>query len=260
MQSHIILTNGRSGSNFIVNAINKHPHILNYGEVLGEWTELRKLQGLGVYRSLGDREYLDTILSSSFIFYAGQLYAALGRLKRNTPLNFKRKKNIHNIGIKDFQTCFTRFAIEDYIENRPNIKVIYLYRKSCFRRFISNKVLSHTSIAVVREDEKKQRNKILLKLEDLLEEIKIIDSENQLLQGMVDRLDKSRVFAVQYEEFFSDPIKQTEICNAMFEFLGVEPVEVQSKHSKILSNDYRDIIENYEQVKEHLVGTPYELS
>jgi hypothetical protein len=260
MQSHIILTNGRSGSNFIVNAINKHPKILNYGEVLGEWTGLRKLQSMGVFKSLDDREYLDKILHSSFVFYAGQAYAALGRLKRKTPLNFKLRKNIHNIGIKDFQTCFTQFSIEDYIETRPNIKVIYLYRKSCFRRFISNQVLSHTSVAAVREDETKQRNKIFLKLDDLLEEIKIIDSENQLLQGMVDRLDKSRVFAVQYEEFFSDPIKQTEICNAMFEFLGVVPIAVQSKHSKILSNDYRDIIENYEQVKEYLVGTPYELS
>jgi hypothetical protein len=62
MQSHIILTNGRSGSNFVVNIINQHPQILNYGEVLGEWTILRKLHKVGILRSSDDREYLDKIL------------------------------------------------------------------------------------------------------------------------------------------------------------------------------------------------------
>lgn len=38
MNKHIILTNGRSGSNYISGVLNSHPHITNYGEVLGEWT------------------------------------------------------------------------------------------------------------------------------------------------------------------------------------------------------------------------------
>ena len=50
-----------------------------------------------------------------------------------------------------------------------------------------------------------------------------------------------------------------EICSDMFKFLGVEPIPIQSKHTKILSTDFRDIIENYDQVKEYLTGTPFEV-
>ena len=35
---HFILTNGRSGRNYFVQARNKQPQIANYGEVLGDWT------------------------------------------------------------------------------------------------------------------------------------------------------------------------------------------------------------------------------
>ena len=34
MNRHIILTSGRSGSNYLTNTLNQHPHLVNYGEVL----------------------------------------------------------------------------------------------------------------------------------------------------------------------------------------------------------------------------------
>ncbi len=34
MNRHIILTSGRSGSNYLANTLNQHPQIVNYGEVL----------------------------------------------------------------------------------------------------------------------------------------------------------------------------------------------------------------------------------
>ena len=46
MNRHIILTNGRSGSNNIANTLNLHAQLVNFGEVLGSWTLPRRLYEL----------------------------------------------------------------------------------------------------------------------------------------------------------------------------------------------------------------------
>ena len=257
MQPHIVFTNGRSGSNFLVNVINQHPNLLNYGEVLGEWTLFKKLHNKKIFGSSDNTAYLDFILSSKWLFYLAQFYAVFARLRRREPLNFKRYKNIKALGFKEFQVNFSRAGLENYLKDRTDIKVIYLYREDIFRRYLSKEALSQTNVAVSRGDSDASSNKVVLDTNSLLEEIEVIDNENKLLAQMVEELTPDRVYTVRYEDLFSEVSTRDQICKEIFEFLNVPNISVQGKHRKILSNKISDTIENLDEVKSCLEGTPY---
>ncbi|MGB3512435.1 MAG: hypothetical protein WBA93_24990 [Microcoleaceae cyanobacterium] len=136
MQKHIILTNGRSGSNYLSNLLNTHPQIVNYGEVLGKWTLPYKLHtrlGLGG-RSATD--YLDYILTSPSFFYMGQLYSILSHFKKGKKINFKLWSQVKTIGIKDFSINFVKRNIKDYLRDHQDILVINLYRENQLKRIV----------------------------------------------------------------------------------------------------------------------------
>ncbi|MEM7581601.1 MAG: hypothetical protein AAF316_17540, partial [Cyanobacteria bacterium P01_A01_bin.80] len=76
MNKHLILTNGRSGSNYLVTLFNSHPQITNYGEVLGDWTLPYKLNkkikfGLPLFDNY--HNYLNYIYNSKLFFYSSQI-------------------------------------------------------------------------------------------------------------------------------------------------------------------------------------------
>lgn len=49
MDRHVVLTLGRSGSNTLRDMLNQSPEVLNFGEVLGEWNTIRKIQRKAVF-------------------------------------------------------------------------------------------------------------------------------------------------------------------------------------------------------------------
>ena len=73
MRRHLILTHGRSGSNFLTNSLNLHPQVVNYGEVLGDWTLPCKLRKLNLLNSESYEQYLDQLYTSSPLYYCAQL-------------------------------------------------------------------------------------------------------------------------------------------------------------------------------------------
>jgi len=101
MNYHFILTNGRSGSNYLVNTFNLHPEITNYGEILGEWTLPYKLyQRIG--NNLSISEYIDFIYKNRSFFTVAQFYSALSKFKKKEKINFKRRNQIKNFGGQRF--------------------------------------------------------------------------------------------------------------------------------------------------------------
>ena len=64
MDRHMILTLGRSGSNTLRDMLNQNPEVLNFGEVLGPWTDMRRLQKRLPLIPKDNVAYLDFILTS----------------------------------------------------------------------------------------------------------------------------------------------------------------------------------------------------
>jgi hypothetical protein len=264
MNKHFIYTGSRSGSNYLVNLLNSHPKITNYGEALGDWTLLYKLHskfGLGGRSTL---DYLNYLYTSPVFFYIAQGYSAIAHLSSKKPINFKSRKQIKTIGIKDFHMNLTgeKSRIWSFFKSDDQMFIIHLYRENLLKKFISLEMMSSTKIISSKDlSQNGEPNNKLQKISvNPVEVLQRLEKSNGMLQERMNRLGElpqRRVIHLRYEDLFSSAASQADHRDKIFRFLGVEPINVESSHRKILSKDLSDIIENYDEVHETLIHTPF---
>lgn len=262
MKRFIILTLARSGSNNLVNLLNSHPKITNYGEVLGEWTipyNLHLKYNLGGKTVSG---YLDYIYRSWLFFYLGQIYSARSRMKKDKPVNFKIRKQVELIGVKDFSSNFYRRNISPYLKERNDIQVISLYRANTLKRYISHKKMEKGGAVALdkrdNHDKSDTRNTIHLDMGRLIQELDVFDKQLIQHHALVNDLAPERVLSICYEDMFQTNETVEEIQGKIFKFLSVVPIRIESVHKKILSDDISKVVENYDALCKILKDTKYE--
>ena len=258
MNKHLIFTNGRSGSNYLANLLNQHPHITNYGEVLGDWTipyQLHSRYGLG---GKLDRDYLEFLYRSSTFFFWSQCYSAIAHWKSKKPVNFKRWNQIKSLGIKDFSIHFHRKNIQNYLVENESLLIINLYRENSLKRLIS--LINMQSTGVVKTTQNLAVQKITLDLDYVKKELPIYEQEKQKQLTLIEQINPARVFNLKYEDYFSSPESQQKYNQQIFDFLQVENFSslLQSSQKKILDGSLAQIIDNYDELKLNLENTEYE--
>lgn len=256
---HFILTSGRCGSNFMANTINLSSNAVNYGEVLGPWTMPHKLHHWALKNfGLSYEGYLDYLWSNDLFFYAAQSYSAYSHLRKKTPINFKRKSKLTTLGIKDFYTHIRKNKIEDYFIDQGQLNVIHLRRDNLLKRLISSMLMNKVGV-VSTQDNANKNLKAEINVQRLL---KYLDSDaelNRAEQDFVKKLEKRHpVYKVSYEDYFKDLESLNNYNKEIFEFIGVEPIEKMSGHKKILSNQLREVVGNYDELESAIKLTPYE--
>ncbi len=259
MQKHLILTNGRSGSNYLRSLLNQHPQVVNYGEVLGDWTipyKLHKRLGLGGNSS---ESYLDYIYNSKVFFYLAQIYSAYSKIIKKEKINFKNINQILTIGIKDFSINFVRKNIEHYLRERKDILVINLFRKNSLKRLISLQSMELSGVVELRGNNVKTKRKLNLPTANLLPQLEIFEGEKKQQFDLLSQIEQKRILNIAYEDYFSSPKSQEQFNHQIFEFLEVPEMTVQSNHSRILPDKISEKVENYEEVAQTLNGTEYEV-
>ena len=248
----IVLTNGRSGSNFLVNALNQHPELVNYGEVLGDWTApWRSRRWLGVARDddpASIARYLDGFFTSRARFYAAQVISAKDRRGRNEAVRFKRWRDVKAIGVKEFQLLFDQRKLGDYLASRADIRVIGLTRSDPVRRYLSRSLLQRTGQAAARSSEKAVVAKIRLDADEFFKGVGVVAEENKRLSEVLAAIDDDRKFVVDYDEYFADSASMTGYNDAMFRLLALSPVPTAGEHRKLNTRSLRDTIENYDEL------------
>jgi hypothetical protein len=261
MKRFIILTLARSGSNNLVNLLNRHPQITNYGEVLGEWTipyRLHQKYGLG---GKSDAGYLDYIYRSRLFFYLGQIYNVRARFRSGKPINFKFRNQVQLIGVKDFSSNFYRRNISSYLKDREDIQVISLYRENTLKRFISHKKMEKGGAVALASKEdnpvKELKNTIRLDIDQLISELDVFDKQLTDHHAMVNELQPNRILTICYEDMFAANERVTKYRDEVFEFLGVPNMGLQFGHKKILPDDISKVVENYDEMCEALKNTKY---
>ncbi|MDJ0677522.1 MAG: hypothetical protein QNJ36_19425 [Calothrix sp. MO_167.B42] len=259
MQHHLILTNGRSGSNYLRSLLNQHPQVVNYGEVLGDWTipyKLRKQLGLG-----GDspESYLDYIYSSQVFFYLAQIYSAYSKITKKEKINFKNINQVATLGIKDFSINFVRKNLEHYLKEREDILVINLFRRNSLKRLISLQSMQLSGVVEVRGNGAKVKRKVYLPIDNLLPQLEIFEAEKNQQFDLLKEIEQKRILNIAYEDYFSSAKSQEQYNHEIFEFLGVPEMKVKSNHSRILPDKVSEKLENYEAVVQTLNGTEYEV-
>ncbi|MFN5515382.1 MAG: hypothetical protein ACK5CA_11715 [Cyanobacteriota bacterium] len=260
MENHLILTNGRSGSNYFVNLLNRHPQVTNYGEVLGSWMitfQLYELSQKLPAPQISVEQYLDLMLTSPVFFQTAQLYSALAKLKKGEKPNLKSWGRLKSLGVKDFSINFIKRGLGDYFQQRPYLKVINLYRSNSLRRLISLEAMKSTGVIALGASQKAKSAKVFLPTENLLERLALYDQEKQDQFALLQSFPRENVLEIEYEAYFQSEENQYSYNNRIFEFLGVEPLPLAGKHRKILPQSLEATLTNYAEVRQLLEDTPY---
>ena len=256
---HVVLTLGRSGSNALVNLLNQHPQVLNYGEVLGDWNLIRKVQRrVGAFRG-NDAAYLDFCLANPWghrVAFAAR--AAQRRIKRR-PRDGKRLSQVRQIGIKDFASNFQGLGVADYLAQRPGIKVIGLERENLLDRMISNALLEASGVVEIRAGQNGQPDtQLRLEPQEVLDALDVIEAENMALNHMLAGIPQERRMHIFYEDFFAGPERTSAIMDEVHSFLGVESFQPEVRMRKIVQGHSIDRLANRDEVIDALKGTRFQ--
>lgn len=245
----MILTNGRSGSNYLVDIINQHPLLMNYGEVLGTWSNKRKIKTLLMLKS--EEEYLDFILQNRFFFYMSQLFYYF---KDRKSFHFKKRKNIERVGVKDFGINIQRYQLQDWLKSKSEFKVIHLYRQNQLDRYISLFAMKSTGLVSTKMGS--TNSKMTVDCENLINTLEVYEEEMAFQIELANSLDPERVISISYEELFMSEHK-SEIISSIFNFLGVNDIEIKDRHKRILSKELSEKVENYSELVTVIEATKF---
>lgn len=258
MEKHFILTLGRSGSNALVDIINQHPQALNYGELLGEWNEIHKWRNRFRLWRGDETAYLGALLSNGIPLLVINALRSLKKRKAGKSNEVQRSRDLRTIGAKDFATFFNNTDLRTYFQERPDLKVIGLYRENIIARFISWQLLDQTGTVKKAVTDKSNAAQITLDTSTILANITHVANEADLLQNMLSELPEEQVLWIKYEDFFFDPDQLETTIQSIFAFLGLPPASANIRARKINTARLRKTIVNYDACLEALIGSKFE--
>ena len=259
MNRHIILTSGRSGSNYLANTLNLHSQVVNYGEILASMIIPYKLYDRCKKYKLCNysvNDYLNFAYTSKTFFYSAQLHSTYSRFKNKKPKSFKTWKKISSLGTKDFFLNYYNKNALDFLISNEDISIIHLYRDNMLRRYMSGMFLKKTGIVSSEKDVKIQ--KVHINLEEMNHYLDVLTKEIENEKIMLDKLKNHNLISIKYEDYFKTPDSILFHNKQAFEFIGVEPIKETSSHKKILPKSWEEQIENYDEFCAYLVNTKYQ--
>ena len=259
MNNHFILSLGRSGSNQLVDLINQHPNLLNYGEVLGEWIAVRRLQRrLGVFRN-NDAGWLDFLLKNRIPFYGAQTVRAVHQFRRGDRPEIKSHKTTASLGVKESSMNLHRFGLGNYLFERPGLKVISLRRLSTLDRTISSLMLHETGVVLAhKHGPNTQRAPVTIEPARFVRALNAVAEENAELDRITAALPPQRVHRITYEQTFTDPESLPKRIDELYRFLDVGSFEPRVRMRKILPRDPAEVIANFSDCRDAAIGAGLE--
>lgn len=258
MDRHVILTLGRSGSNTLCDMLNQNPGVLNFGEVLGEWNTIRKLQRRLPFLPRSDEGLLDWVLYSRGFLRSVNGVRSLRKTLGGKRTAAKRLRDIKTFGVKDFSLNFIRFGLSDYLDARPDLKVIGLLREDVVDRMISNAMLMETGVIKTTRASGGGRKTLRINPAHISALLAEIETENADLEAMLARLPAARRHVIRYDDLFVDQERRHQTMTGVFNFLGVGPITTEERMVKIIRAPVTEVIENFEDCLAAVRGTPHE--
>lgn len=255
---HVIFTNGRSGSNFVANLLNAHPHVTNYGEVMGEFSPAFKLQKRWKIWGESIEEYLDSVLRSRAYFEMAQTYSALQHVRRRQKPNLKRWSKTESIGFKEFGIRFERRGLDDYLRDRPDIRVISLVRENTFDRVLSVHRMAQTNeVAAADSHGPVSNTSITVPVERFMRDMSVFEEEKVYQLEVVEALPSDQVLHVTYEDLFASEAAQAAYRADLFDMLEVVDADVQSSHRRLSDKPIQERLGNYPEIRDALRSTEF---
>lgn len=220
----VILFEGRTGSSYLVTGLSKHPN------VRAGWEELPKLKAIG---HEAQANWTRRALTPPLIGRFGAVGFKTKLRDIADPINFSQ------------------------LLQELNVKVIHMQRRNRVKVAISeiNSNVLHArtgSYNVYKEG-------------DRLPPLRIEALEFRNVLAMRERLDGNLKHFVEHlnlptvEVFYEDILlDEAETLRAIYEFIGVTPRITKGSSYKNTSDDLRDALLNFDELKASVAGTPYE--
>ncbi|MEE9429064.1 MAG: sulfotransferase [Paracoccaceae bacterium] len=255
---HIILTLGRSGSNTLVDMLNQNPEIFNFGELLGEWNQIRKLQRrLGLFKG-DDKAYINAVLGNATIYRSANIFRNLSKARSWSFRDLKKYRDIRTVGGKEFSLNLHKYSLKTYPFDEKNLRVIGLKRTNVLERMISNEFLAATGVVLSRSVDTDRQNRLLhLEPDTVIRKLEIISAENRMLTNILHSIEKDRLFTLEYEDLYLDPERTIKTVRGLYSFLGVSDFTPRIRMTKIIKKNPLDSLENGDQIREIIAGSQF---
>ena len=212
---------GRSGSSFFCDLIDQHPEIRCN-------TELLNNKCINPYSFLRNISY-----------YYGKKYPVWG---------FKFKcYQMHTGNIPSVEYFLNYLSDQNY-------KIICLTRKNSLKVSLSMWVAYRRGEQYHNTGESGERKKVTVTTDEVM---RVIERAEDIHREMRESLKNIDALELVYEDDLEDPDKAVASCQKVFQLLGVDPIEVQSKFKKVSTGRLSDDLENAEEIYEFIKNSKY---
>lgn len=257
MNRHLVLTSGRSGSNHLVAAINQHPDLCNFGEVLGPWTLPGRLWSPLMRLGASRGTLLETVYSSRGVYYAGQSLSYLARKFSGDSTHFRRRGKLQSLGVKEFFLHLEDPAVLSWFRACEELSIVHLRREDLLARALSVLRLNMNGRAVTRAGDE---GVDLLHVDpsSLLETLDTLVLEAHAEEEALRELSHHQCLSLVYERDLSSPEATQETLSRVHEFLAVEPLPLMDTgHRSAVSGRAIEAVENRSEIERALQESPH---
>ncbi len=234
----IIISRGRSGTNFLRGMLNSHHQIVSFGEIF------RKFGNIGwTLTGYHTNKHQNALIQTNPIRFIEKY------IFRKTPIRTKA------IGFKIFYYHAQNSewkCVWKHLQTMKNLHVIHLTRKNRLATYLSTYTALKTDVWSVKSNNKVTTHEpVRVEYEDCLE----FFEKTEALENHANLFFKnSKTIEVAYEELSANPDEEmTRILN----FLGIDQEDVKPDSYKQNVKPLADGIENYAELKAKFAGTPW---
>lgn len=251
----VIITRGRSGSNFLLSLLSSHPMVWHCGEVVGE-SRLRKVIVKAAIKTIGTVPYVKSCIGAITARAAASMPYIKGCLKEKEFVLAIGMKILYyqvegeyarKYGLKDLHKLL------EFLRTNKAIKVIHLKRRNRLRTLVSIKKALNTGQYLLHH-EKGQVKEVQIELspDECKEEFERTGSWERKYDTIFQKHEMLEAF---YEDLVSNTDQE---CYRILTFLGVGQQCLRARTLRQNLQGISQVVSNYKELKRHFRGTEWE--
>lgn len=237
----IVLTTNRSGSVWVMSTLNNHPQITTQGELFlprKRVADRRWDSDFAIPRYIEAQKGQFSVRPFSVFSYLDDLYT-----------------NGDSVGFKLMYRQLSMYPEILIYLIRHKKRVIHLVRQNHFDVLVSYAVKSEIGQAHLLAGQKSPQDiQVSLDTNKLVQQMERLERKQRLARSML-RLSRLSCLEITYEELHGDQNNFQKIFD--FLSLNLDRQMPESDLVKIRKGDHRQVISNYDEIKEVLASTKY---
>lgn len=253
---------GRCGSTVLSSLINQHPEIVHFNEILTKKSWISPdFVGTEWERMRDDLE----IKLADLPAFVGILPDTGKAQDKATCRHIGFEIKLNQIQVNQLD-CDLPSLVRVLEENIPNIRFLFLTRRNILRRHVSTLRCLFKEVSHAKDLAKVNYEKVLISPETMRDWSYDFSKRHASLADLMEASESCRNevralackrgdLYLEYEDFERDPMLG---ASRIFDFIGVPRIDAETPLMKTGDRPLPELIENYEDVRDSLMGTRWE--